>query len=222
MFRLIRKRDTQALISLGLHIYSHHRDIASFVLCFDHSFCDPHIARSAPPEQVETTLEHFLRYSETLQKLLLSDSNPFNDPSLRKLLAVSPGNAGEMGVAYFVPQGTLLFHEALRLRVHCVDTSEQGIELLSQHLARLTFPVTQHLLKRVHAVHRVTKALTFEPCQHLTIYGYCRRSTCGKYHFDVYDSKAYTLRVRIHMLKILVYHTIWGYESHNKRRPNHG
>lgn len=220
MFHAIRTDDIKRLTELGHKFHSQHRNLAACVLCFDHlfsKFTQSQYFDSMPASTFASTLEDFLLYAQTLQAFAVGQGMHANK-HLQKLLAFSENDLSPM--SYFVHIRSPL-HAQAKLGRH-MNASDRGLEVLRQRLQSLCSDfLDAHLRDRVRAMSIACKTLPMEPCLHFVIRGWCGIERCPKSHAYIDDVQAYNIRVRIHLLKVQIYHTIWGLESHARRRPLH-
>lgn len=220
MFQAIRTHDTERLTELGHRFYSHHGDLAAFILCFDNlfsKFIEDRTFGSMPALVLASTLEDFLLYAQTLQTLAIS-RDIYSNRHLQKLLTFD--DSGISPESCFIHVGSPLYAQA-KLGRH-MTASDRGLEITRHLLQPLCQDFLDTLLRNsVRAINVACKALPVEPCVRFVIRGWCDTETCRKSHVNIDNVQAYNMRVKIHLLKVQIYHTIWGLEPHGRRRPLH-
>ena len=211
MFRSIAKRDSQQLLVLGEKFAGQGCEPAAF-LCLDRVFSVPPKLQAAALPEIVKTLQTFYVYARMLRKLCIVN-NPCDDPSVRRIFAISPSTEDLV----LLPKGSILASQHnCRLTPSACDT-DQGLLVPRWELDRLLkYFLKDRLLKRVKEEDTMLHTLRpLHPCLSYTVFRNCNRVDCPWTHIDVqhYDAVDYNIRVRVHILQILIYQTIYAVEN---------
>lgn len=211
MFRMIARRDTQQLLGLGEKFHAQGHYSAAF-LCLDRVFSVPLKLQAATLPEISRALQKFYGYTRMLQKLWAVNS-PCNDSGVCKLFAIELSTEDH----FLLPNGSLLASQRNdRLTPSARDT-DQGLLVSRWELERLLkYVLKARLLQRVNEENEMMHTLRpLHPCLSYTVFRHCNRVDCPWSHVDPqhYNTADYNTRVRVHILQILVYQTLYAVET---------
>ena len=174
------------------------------LLCLDRQFEHTPDFTNMDISEMACALQLFLRYTEMLQDLAFS-VDPCAESHIWTLFGYCPHEHG----TFWIPVGTLLYAQASASGRASDKTSEAGL-ILSRQVLLTEF---QECLKR-RLLDRVTmendkcrEAPALNPCLDHVVYGECSRSNCNGVHIFP-DKDWFNTWTRVHLLQILIYHTI--------------
>ena len=219
MFRAIAKHDMQELLVLSNRFASRSNHSAAFI-CLDRIFSAPLKLQTATQSHIINALQTFYLYACMLQKFC-SVRSPCDDPIVRRLFALEPFTAD----LFLLPKGALLAATSNRNLIPSAREVENGLLVNRWELEKLLKDVLKlRLLSRVNEEDKMCSGLpALQPCLSHAIYGHCNRMGCPFDHIDSerYDVPAYNTRIRLHILQILIYQTLYYTENpreHAQRR----
>ena len=173
------------------------------LICLDRQFEHTPDFTNMNISEMACALKLFLRYTEKLQDLAFS-VDPCAESHIWTLFGYRPDDHG----TFWIPVGTLLYaqHEVSGRARHNKTRSEAGL-ILSREELLIEYQefIKSRLLDRVTKENdkcRVAPALN--PCLDHVVYGDCKHSTCR----GVPDKDWFNTWTRVHLLQILIYHTI--------------
>ncbi|KAI1785582.1 hypothetical protein LXA43DRAFT_1185708 [Ganoderma leucocontextum] len=217
MFKLIAGRDTRQLLELAEKLTSHGpgRYPAAF-LCLDRVFSAPLKLQTATLPEIASKLRTFHLYARMLQKFW-AVNNPCDEPSVRKVFAIERSTED----LFLLPNVSLLAsHRNDRLTPSARET-DQGLLVPRWELERLfKYVLKGRLLKRVNEENDMLYGLRpLQPCLSYTVFRQCNRVDCPRSHIDAqhYNTADYNTRVRVHILQILIYQTLYVVETPYER-----
>ncbi|KAI0696497.1 hypothetical protein C8T65DRAFT_583394 [Cerioporus squamosus] len=215
MFQGIAIRDHSSLVDMSEKFCASDR-LAQALLCLDHVFSTPvQLSPSSLPE-VAIKLQNFLCYVRLLQAISFN-THPSDSSALRRLF-----NMQVLTEDHFVsPKDShLLSHVSERL-LRSFQTTERGYIIPRWELDRIIRNVLrERLLQKVNEENIICRRLhSLRPCLAYAAYLPCPRDGCPRHHgeLDYYGAAAYNIRVRIHLLQMLIYRTVDGIESFPNR-----
>ncbi|KAH9891312.1 hypothetical protein C8Q73DRAFT_119576 [Cubamyces lactineus] len=213
MFRAIAKRDTDALGALW-KVFQLQGNAAAALMCLDHIFALPMQLQTASITEVSTKLEIFLEYMHILQKLV-GTTTVCSNALVRRLFALQDSPETEDHV--LVPPGTFLSAQINPRTGPSARVTEQGTSIPRWELETIINNVFKNrLLQRIRQENEVVRNLRIlHPCLPYAAYGRCNRNDCPQFHdnFQRYDAESYNSRVRVVVLQILVYRTVYAVEN---------
>ncbi|PIL29959.1 hypothetical protein GSI_07870 [Ganoderma sinense ZZ0214-1] len=210
MFRSIAGRDMQRLLELGEKFTGEGRYPAAF-LCLDRVFSMPLKLQASTLPGVAKKLNTFHIYARMLQKLW-TVVNPCNDPDVRQVFAIECST-----------EDLFLIDKDSLLASHCNDRftpsarkTDQGLLIPRWELERLLkYVLKGRLTKRVNEENNILYGLRLlQPCLSYALSHRCNRVDCPRTHIDAqrYNADDYNLRVRVHIIQILIYQTLYVVE----------
>lgn len=211
MFRVIARRDVQHLLELGERFVTQGRYPAAF-LCLDRIFSVPIKLQAATLPEISRKLQTFHLYARMLSKLW-TVNNPCDDPGVRKMFAIELSTED----LFLLPKDSLLATQHNdRLTPSARDT-DQGLLVPRWELERLLkYVMKERLLKRVNEENQMLYTLRpLHPCLSYTVFRQCNRVDCPWSHVDMqlYNTTDYNTRVRVQVLQILIYQTLYAVEN---------
>ncbi|KAI0327262.1 hypothetical protein GY45DRAFT_1428013 [Cubamyces sp. BRFM 1775] len=213
MFRAIAKRDTVALGAL-FKGFRARGNAAAILMCLDHTFALPVQLQTASTTEVSVKLEIFLEYMQLLQKLV-GTTAVCSNAIVRRLFALQDSPESEDHVLVFTD--TFLNAQVHPRTGPSARVTEQGTSILRWELEVIINNVFKNrLLQRIHQENEVVRNLrTLHPCLPYVAYGRCNRNDCPQSHDNLerYDAAPYNARVRVVLLQVLIYRTVYAVEN---------
>ncbi|KAI0757678.1 hypothetical protein C8Q80DRAFT_1134850 [Daedaleopsis nitida] len=211
MFRAIAKRDTAGLLALGQNFMLGSNESATF-LCFDYAFSGSLKLQAASLPDISKTQQTFYVYARMLQKMFIL-KEPCEDDRICKIFALRSSTEN----LFLLPRGSFLAAQCNGRITPSARTTEQGTSLPRPELERLIKQELKvRLLKRVNDENRLCRDLCpLHPCLAYTVFNQCNRKDCPRDHADYqnYTSADYNVRVRVVILQVLIYQTIYRVEN---------
>lgn len=213
MFRAVVKRDAaEELRTLSAKFFAA-GNIAAAFLCLDRLFSTSPKLQTASLAQIADNLQTFLIYSRMLHKLS-TVTNSCDDPVIRKVFALQ--NSTED--LFLVHAGSLMASQCNARLTPSARSTEQGTLVPRWELERLIKHVLKsRLLRRVNDENTLCRGLRpLQPCLTYVVFNQCNRAECPRQHGDhlrQYDAAAYNARVRVHLLQVLIYQTLYNVEN---------
>ncbi|KAI1785420.1 hypothetical protein LXA43DRAFT_132940 [Ganoderma leucocontextum] len=211
MFKLIVRRDTQRLLELAVKLTSQGRHPAAF-LCLDRVFTAPLNLQAATLPEITSKLQTFHVYACMLQKLW-AVNNPCDEPDVRKVFAIERSTED----LFLIPNVSLLASNRNDRLTPSARETDQGLLVPRWELERLFKHVLKwRLLRRVNEENDMLCSLRpLQPCLPYTVFRQCNRVDCPRSHVDAhhYNAADYNSRVRVHIIQILIYQTLYAVEN---------
>jgi hypothetical protein len=172
------------------------------LICLDRQFEHTPDFTNMNISEMACALQLFLRYTEMLQDLAFS-IDPCAESHIWTLFGYRPHDHG----TFWIPVGTLLYaHTPGGAHDH---TSEPGLILSRENLL-----IAYQTCLKSRLLDRVTKendkcrvAPALNPCLDRVVYGDCKHPICNGVHIFP-DKDWFNTWTRVHLLQILIYHTI--------------
>ncbi|KAH9855771.1 hypothetical protein C2E23DRAFT_811853 [Lenzites betulinus] len=210
MFDAIHRDDMDTLRRFRHTLLHPEHEAATFVI-LDNNFSTPTNLGSLSFVEIASHFKTFLHYARLLQRFVCHP-HPCSLPVLRRLFTFTVYDEDH----YLVHDGSCLGLGVKHIRTDRARNGWLGLVILRRDLEqRIKRILREHLLKRVlhhnEACHRL---LTIRPCFLFAASRSCFRQQCPQYHVDPQEdsSATYNLLVRIHLLQILIYHTLYAAE----------
>lgn len=211
MFRAIAKRDTAGLLLLGQKFMSTSNEPATF-LCFDYAFSTTPKLQAATLLEIAKTQQTFFVYARMLQKISIL-KEPCEDDRIRKIFALRASTED----LFLLPGGSFLAAQCNGRLTPSARTTDQGTSVSRLELERLIKHVLKvRLLKRVNDENQLCRNLRpLQPCLAYAVFNQCNRADCPRNHSDYqnYTPADYNIRVRVVILQVLIYQTIYRAEN---------
>ncbi|KAM5542264.1 hypothetical protein V8D89_004137 [Ganoderma adspersum] len=181
-------------------------------LCFDRVFSVPLKLQAATLPEIARALQTFYGYVRMLQELW-AVNNPCDDPSVRKMFTIEFSTED----LFLLPNGSFLASHRNEPLTPSARETDRGLLIPRWELEKLLkYVLKERLLKRVKEENEMLHALRpLHPCLSYAIFRQCNRIDCPWAHVDVqhYNTADYNTRVRIHILQILIYQTLYAVEN---------
>ncbi|KAI8983190.1 hypothetical protein BD414DRAFT_515715 [Trametes punicea] len=213
MFQAIARRDLATLHNLSSRISSaSDLSTAAELLCLDHIFAEPLQLLSMPLSLIADRFGTFLRYSRILQRLACA-ADPSESLVLARLFSYLKCDEEYCLVhcdSSLVPH----IDSQYRQRTNRSSKGWQGFLVPRWELDKtVTFVLREHLRLVVLEQNEICHELrSIQPCRRFATSGWCRlHDRCPQHHLVSRDGVAtYNLFVRIHILQIMIYHTLYA------------
>ena len=214
MFRAILHQDLPQLSNIGTSFAR--RDgsrprLAATLLCLDLVFADPLKLHSSSPSEIADCFERFLVYARALQRLsCLPD--PCSNSEVGKLFAFDASREEHLSVSmtsYIISEHATSLSPSTSNFPDVWDTPRWELEKLIKGILQ------NRLLKKVSEENEICHTLhNIQPCLLSAVYNRCPKRWCPDYHVDVMGdvSVTYNTLIRINMLQIMIYHTLYATE----------
>ena len=213
MFRSIIKGNTTTLLSLGEKFASSGNHAAA-ILSLDYAFSVPLKLQAASLPDIARKLQTFFIYARMLQKLYaVATANPCDEPVIRKIFALQPSTEE----LFLLSTGSFMASQCSERLTPSARPHEQGTLVPRGELNRLIKHVLKvRLLKRVNDENNACRDLRpLQPCLPYAVFNQCNRVDCPRNHADYqhYTVADYNVHVRVHILQILIYQTLYAVEN---------
>ena len=212
MFSAILRHQHLPLVEIGMRLSRSQNPRprhAAVVLCLDIFFSEPFDLQSESPSHTAAVFEKFLLYARSLQRLsCLRD--PCSALEMGKLFAFGASKDERISLSstsYLVSQCR---NDLLSSASDSSDTwsiPRWELETVIKDVLR------KRLSEKVGEENEMCHHLQgLRPCLLSTIYHRCPKQRCSDYHVDVMGdvTKTYNTFVRIHMLQIMIFHTLYA------------
>ncbi|KAI0820632.1 hypothetical protein BC628DRAFT_1543902 [Trametes gibbosa] len=209
MFQAIHRRDMNYLLQLRHSFLDAEYEAMLFVI-LDSIFFDP------PPDlgslsfvEIASCFKVFLQYARILQRFTCHP-HPCNLPALQRLFTFTVYDEDH----YILHEGSCLRTEIKYVRTDQARNGWKGLVILRRDLEhRIKSTLRERLLGRVMRQNEVChNLLSIRTCFLFAASRRCHCYQCPQYHADPREDGAttYNLLVRIHLLQILIYHTLYA------------
>lgn len=219
MFRALAQCDMQQLLQLGERFASRGHYPAAF-LCLDRVFSVPLKLQASTLPDVASMLKIFLDYARMLRNLG-AISNPCDSLCVRRLFALRISTED----LFLIAKGSLLAAERNSRLTPSVQEKDEGFLVPRWELEQLIKHVLKtRLLTRVNAENTLFYNLrSLQPCLSYTVFHQCNVVDCSRSHIDLhgFDAVEYNARVRVHLLQILIYQTLYAVENSLEHAQHH-
>lgn len=205
MFKIIRLNKFEKLSELGSSFIQANNSNPA-LLCFDHYFTRTPSLVDMDIAAMEGCLAQFFDYIYILHQVAFV-VDPCTEPRAWKLFGVK---WNELEEKFMIPPGTLLHHYAMRSSTISVSDASIPLKLAKNQFAEIFHNVVrERLLDRVTRENDMCrKAPVLSVCLRQTAYGDCNATPCLRSHINP-DSEWFQHCLNVHLLQILVYHSIW-------------
>ncbi len=212
MFRAIVTRDAaEELRTLSTRFIAAGNTPAAF-LCLDRLFSVTPKLQTASLTDIASSLQTFLTYAHMLHKLS-TVPNPCDDAVIRKVFALQSSTED----LFRLHDGSFIGAQCTSRLTPSARPTEQGTLVPRYELERLIKHLLKaRLLSRVNGENSLCRGLRpLQPCLTYVVFNQCNRVECPRNHGDYrqYDVAAYNARVRVHILQIVIYQTLYNVEN---------
>ncbi|RPD59349.1 hypothetical protein L226DRAFT_576154 [Lentinus tigrinus ALCF2SS1-7] len=215
MFQAITRQDHSKLVEMANKFCASDR-LAQALLCLDHVFSMPIQLLQLTLPEVATNLQNFLSYVRLLQAFSYIP-HPTDNFGIRKLLHLHAITEDH----FVLPKDAYLITRVSERLISRFQTTDRGYIIPRWELNNIVqFGLQERLLQRVNEENVICRRLSsLRPCLPYAAYLPCPRDGCPRYHgeLDYYGTAAYNIRVRIHLLQMLIYRTLDGVDSFPNR-----
>ena len=212
MFRAIVKRDGAGELCALSAKFSSSGNFPAAFLCLDRLFSTSPKLQTASLAEIANKLQTFLIYARMLHKLS-TFVNPCDDPIIRRIFALQSSTED----LFLLHGGSFMATQCNAHLTPSARSAEQGTVVPRWELDRLVKHVLKsRLLRGINDENNLCRSLRpLQPCLTYAVFNQCNRVECPRHHGDYrqYDTAAYNARVRVHMLQILIYHTLYTVEN---------
>ena len=215
MFEAILHDDREQLTQLGVNFARRDQQdrprLAATLLCLNVVFAEPLDLRGSSPSEIATCFERFLLYARTLQRLSCLPNAASND-EMGKLFAFVASDNEHISLS---KTSHLVFHYGSDLPISAVNNDAYDIPRWDLEKT-IKVVLKSRLSKKVNAQNDMCHGLrVLQPCLLSAVYNRCPRQWCDQYHMDVMGdvTATYNTFVRIHMLQIMIFHTLYATET---------
>ncbi|KAI0716097.1 hypothetical protein C8T65DRAFT_606293 [Cerioporus squamosus] len=212
MFRAMVKRDAaEELRILSAKFIATGNAPAAF-LCLDRLFSAKLKLQTASLPEIAGSLQVFLTYARMLHKMS-TVPNPCDDPVICRVFALQSSTED----LFRLHDGSFIASQCNSRLTPSARPTEQGTLVPRYELESLVKHVLKtRLLRRVNDENSLCRGLRpLQPCLTYVVFNQCNRVECPRNHGDYrqYDTAAYNARVRVHILQILIYQTLYNVEN---------
>ena len=204
MFKIIRLSEFEKLSELASSFVRANNSTAA-LLCFDHYFTQTPSLVDMDIVEMEGCLTQFFDFIRILHQVFVVD--PCAEQEVWKLLGVKWNEHEEK---FLILPGTLLHRYSVRFNIISIPDSSTPLKLSKIQFSEIFHnTVKERLLDRVTRENEVCrKAPALSVCLRQTAYGDCNATPCPRSHIKP-DSEWFQHWLNVHLLQILVYHSIW-------------
>jgi len=205
MFKIIRWREFGKLSDLASSFVQTDNP-NSALLCFDYYFNQTPSLVDMDIIQMEDCLKQFFDYIHILHQVAFN-VNPCTEERVWKLLGVT---SNELEEHFSIPPGTLLYRHAIRSDAFSTKDSNIPLTLPKDQFTEFfRGAVRERLLDQVTRENDMCrKAPALFVCLRQTTYGDCNATPCPRSHIRP-DPEWFLCWLKVHLLQILVYNSIW-------------
>ncbi|TFK88273.1 hypothetical protein K466DRAFT_598787 [Polyporus arcularius HHB13444] len=211
MFRAIANCNSEELRTLGVKFASSGNVPAAF-LCLDRAFSASLKLQTAALRDIADSLQTFLIYARMLQRLY-SVTDSCNDPIIRKVFSLQSSTED----SFLLHPSTFLVSQCNSRLTPSARMTDEGTLVPRWELEHLIKHVLKvRLIRRVSEENNAcTNLRPLHPCLPFAVFNQCNRVECPRNHADYqhYDAAAYNIFVRVHILQILIYQTLYAVEN---------
>lgn len=206
MFRARFEKDLPTLDRLS-HIFRTQENLSASLLTLDQLFSHDFNLQSADITEVASCLRSFWDYARSLQRFTCHPS-PCNDTVLQKLFAFESVSEE----IYRVSQYGHLFSLCSAKNVPDIKRTEGERLLVPRWILEDAIKTT--LVERLHERvinqnQRCRDLRSLQPCLLYAVHQYCPECECPQLHVTDDLSAVYNTLVRIHIILILIFHTMY-------------
>ncbi|KAI0353177.1 hypothetical protein OH77DRAFT_1497420 [Trametes cingulata] len=209
MFKALSRGDLARIRELSDRFLSANNLAASF-LCLDYIFTPPFHLDSSDLLETVARLKTFLMYARTLQRFACHP-DPCSSPAMQRLFSFTPLDEERYHLHHRSPLSSLVLDQSQLVQ----HTAGKDIPVLRHKLMKVVKDtLRQHLLDKVLGENEVchTQLRSIRPCLLHATSGRCPIRNCPLYHAERGSdtTAAYNISVEIHILQIMVYHTLYA------------
>ncbi|KAJ3758111.1 hypothetical protein EV360DRAFT_83381 [Lentinula raphanica] len=209
MFQAIVNKDRVALRQLG-NAFLKTRNSPAALLSLDHYYVPPLPFDSLTVDDMADELDLFRQYAQLLLNLK-NDSNPADQPGLRRLFAFEKLSDSQV----ILGNGSFL----QRNHPNVIVSEDLQVDMMD-FVPYFRQRISKRLRERVSKQNEICKGCkTFTPCLSYAVFQFCHReASCTEAHVApaILKESFYNTRLRIHLQQILIVrilHNVYPYSS---------
>ncbi|KAI0668726.1 hypothetical protein C8Q78DRAFT_979481 [Trametes maxima] len=208
MFQAIARLDFNNLLPLS-RSFGRASNLPAQLVCLDYVFSLPLTLESKPPKEIAACFSEFLHYAGLLQRFAC-DSDPSNNVALQRLFGFALSDDEDR---YLLRPTGIIASQCRQRDISVTQEDERGILISRWDLEKVVKTVLRDRLStRVMAQNEMCHQLrSVRPCLLFATSGRCPRYDCPQYHIEDGSDRSmvYNTFVRIHILQIMIYHTLY-------------
>ncbi|KAI0641195.1 hypothetical protein C8Q79DRAFT_920041 [Trametes meyenii] len=209
MFQAIAYLDFNHLIQLSRN-FGRASNLPAQLVCLDYVFSVPLALESKPPKEIVACFSKFLDYAGLLQRFACN-SDPSNNAALQRLFGFASSDDEDR---YLLRPTSIIVSQRRQQDTGAAKKDERGILISRWDLEKAVKTVLRgRLSTRVMAQNEMCHHLrSIRPCLLFATSGRCPRYDCQQYHIEDGSDRStvYNTFVRIHILQIMIYHTLYA------------